>query len=90
MSRSQLLIFTFVIAMSLFWIIMKELKFPEIQPGVWTLLGISGGSYVISKGIQCKSEEEERRIVAGQGGQPNNQPNAVQPNPVQPNQPRPG
>lgn len=25
-------------------------------------MGISGGSYLISKGIQCKSEEEEKRI----------------------------
>lgn len=62
MSRFQLLIFTFVIAMSLFLIIMNEMKFPEIPGSVWTLLGISGGSYLISKGIQCKSEEEEKRI----------------------------
>lgn len=62
MSRFQLLIFTFVIAMSLFLIIMNEMKFPEIPGSVWTLLGISGGSYLISKGIQCKSEEEDKRI----------------------------
>lgn len=62
MSRFQLLIFTFVIAMSLFLIIIHEMKFPEIPGSVWTLLGISGGSYLISKGIQCKSEEEEKRL----------------------------
>lgn len=62
MSRFQLLIFTFVIAMSYFLIVMNEMKFPAIPNSVWTLLGISGGSYLISKGIQCKSEEEEKRI----------------------------
>lgn len=43
-------------------IIINEMKFPEVPGSVWTLLGISGGSYLISKGIQCKSEEEEKRI----------------------------
>ena len=37
-------------------------KFPEVPGSVWTLLGISGGSYLISKGIQSKSEEEDKRI----------------------------
>lgn len=64
MSRFQLLIFTFVISMSLFLIIISNMKFPEIPNGIWALLGISGGSYVVSKGIQCKSEEEEKRIDA--------------------------
>lgn len=64
MSRFQLLIFTFVISMSLFLIIISNMKFPEIPNGIWALLGISGGSYVVSKGIQCKSEEEEKRINA--------------------------
>lgn len=67
MSRFQLLIFTFVIAVSLFLIIIHnkvngQLAFPVIPSGIWTLLGISGGSYIISKGIQCKSEEEDKRI----------------------------
>lgn len=77
MSRFQLLIFTFVIAMSLFLIIINEMKFPEVPGSVWTLLGISGGSYLISKGIQCKSEEEEKKIDAGRVGQSNNPTNPV-------------
>lgn len=95
MSRFQFLIFTFVIAASLFLIIINnkvngQLTFPEIPSGIWTLLGISGGSYIISKGIQCKSEEEEKRIDAARAGRPNNTPNPVQPNPVQPNPPQQG
>ena len=58
LSRFQFLIFTFVIAMSLFLVVVGNTppKFPEIPPGVFALLGISGGSYVISKGIQTSRD----------------------------------
>jgi hypothetical protein len=56
MSRFQFLVFTFVIAMSLFLIIVSNPdgpKFPDkIPTSVLELLGISAGSYVVSKGIQ--------------------------------------
>ena len=55
LSRFQFLVFTFVIAMSLFLVIVGKTppEFPpEIPLEVLALLGISGGSYVISKGIQ--------------------------------------
>ncbi len=57
LSRFQFLVFTFVIAVSLVLLVIHSLtgtdpKFPEIPTGVWALLGISGGSYVVSKGIQ--------------------------------------
>ena len=71
MSRFQFLIFTFVIAMSLVVITIATGKFPEIPNGVWALLGISGGSYVVSKGIQSKSEEEENKIAAMADGKQN-------------------
>ena len=57
-SRFQLLIFTFVISMSLFLIVVSHEggpAFPSkeaIPPEILALLGISAGSYVISKGIQ--------------------------------------
>jgi uncharacterized membrane protein len=56
MSRFQFLIFTFVIAISLFVLVIANIKsgnivFPTIGSGVWALLGISSGSYVVSKGI---------------------------------------
>ncbi len=80
MSRFQFLIFTFVIAMSLVVITIATGKFPEIPNGVWALLGISGGSYVVSKGIQSKSEEEEKRIAAMADGKQNqNEKPKVQP-----------
>ncbi|MBI3694741.1 MAG: hypothetical protein HY238_07875 [Acidobacteria bacterium] len=56
MSRFQLLVFTFVIAMSLFFVIMGKPgsapAFKEIPSGILALLGISGSSYLVSKGIQ--------------------------------------
>lgn len=53
MSRFQLLIFTFVVAISLLLIVVSTHDFPkEIPAGVLTLLGISASTYAISKGIQ--------------------------------------
>ncbi len=55
MSRFQFLVFTFVIAMSLFLVIVGKSppKLPGVIPGgILALLGISGSSYLVSKGIQ--------------------------------------
>jgi hypothetical protein len=61
MSRFQLLVFTFVIAASLFLIIASAgppPAFPEKIPnGILVLLGISASSYLVSKGIQQSSPE---------------------------------
>lgn len=51
MSRFQLLIFTFVIAVSLFEIVETDMKFPDIPNGILTLLGISASTYAVGKGI---------------------------------------
>jgi hypothetical protein len=55
MSRFQLLIFTFVIALSFFLIVVCDCKFPEIPANVLALLGISATTYGVSKGIQASS-----------------------------------
>ena len=52
LSRFQFLVFTFVIAMTLFYLVAVDGKYPQIPNQILALLGISGGSYVISKGIQ--------------------------------------
>ena len=61
MSRFQLLVFTFVIAASLFLIIASASpspKFPDVIPnGILVLLGISASSYLVSKSIQTSSPE---------------------------------
>jgi len=53
MSRFQLLIFTFVIAISLFELVERrpDASFPDIPQGVLTLLGISASTYAVGKGI---------------------------------------
>lgn len=59
MSRFQLLIFTFIISVSLFLIIISKTPpdFPaSIPQEILWLLGISGGSYVLAKGIQSNKE----------------------------------
>ena len=73
MSRFQFLIFTFVIAMSLYIITVSHdpPAFPAIPPEVLALLGISSGSYVIAKGIQTSRDvslKHEERMSASAGG----------------------
>lgn len=57
LSRFQFLIFTFVIALSLFLIIINTtpLAFPHVDGSILALLGISGGSYVVSKGVDANA-----------------------------------
>jgi uncharacterized BrkB/YihY/UPF0761 family membrane protein len=58
LSRFQFLIFTFVVAMSLFYLILVRTPpdYPAIPKEILALLGISGGSYVVSKGIQTSRD----------------------------------
>lgn len=69
LSRFQFLIFTFVISMSLFLVIVAAKDGPafpaSIPAGIFALLGISGGSYVVSKGIQVNKEVEKAKLQAG-------------------------
>jgi hypothetical protein len=56
MSRFQLLVFTFVIALSLFLLVAEKREgLPDIPSGILTLLGISATTYGVSKGIQLSS-----------------------------------
>ena len=68
LSRFQFLIFTFVIALSLYLIIVHDMKFPDIPPTILALLGISSGSYVVSKGIQASKEVSMKGTGPGNAG----------------------
>lgn len=68
LSRFQFLIFTFVISMSLFWVILAKKGFPtDIPSGIFILLGISGGSYLVSKGVQSSNKPTAGGTGAGGG-----------------------
>jgi hypothetical protein len=79
MSRFQLLIFTFVIAISLVKLTEKLDKFPIIDSGVLTLLGISASTYAVGKGIQKAGGESE--TPSPNSPKPNNPANPVVPGP---------
>lgn len=57
LSRFQFLIFTFVIALSLFLIVLSSspIGFPHVDGSILALLGISGGSYVVAKGVDASA-----------------------------------
>lgn len=73
MSRFQLLIFTFVVALSVLMLVATTNRLPEIPTGLMALLGISGSTYAVSKGIQAtmppatteKSETGGTRVTKG-------------------------
>jgi predicted membrane channel-forming protein YqfA (hemolysin III family) len=56
MSRFQLLLFTFAIAGGYFYLLMQQNVFPAVNASAMALLGISGGTYAISKGIQASRD----------------------------------
>ena len=56
MSRFQLLIFTFVVSLSFFLLVVEKHSFPVVPSGVLALLGISATTYAVSKGIQAGSD----------------------------------
>ncbi|HEV2688367.1 MAG TPA: hypothetical protein VGV35_07425 [Bryobacteraceae bacterium] len=67
-SRFQLLIFTFVIGLSVFYMVVMNGKFPEISANVLALLGISASTYAVSKGIQHGSKQDGDGDGAAGGG----------------------
>ncbi len=80
LSRFQFLVFTFVVAMSLFYLIVANTppKYPLIPKEILALLGISGGSYVLSKGIQTSRDVDMTRL----GHEPEQHEEAVTNTPV--------
>jgi len=56
MSRFQLLVFTFVVALSFFLVVAASQKLPDIPGSVLSLIGISASSYLVSKGIQTGAD----------------------------------
>jgi hypothetical protein len=55
-SRFQFLIFTFIIASAYIVLAFQSATLPEIDQSVLGLIGISGGSYLVSKGIEVSGK----------------------------------
>lgn len=75
LSRLQFLMFSFVIAGLYLVICVESGTFVDVPPGVLVLLGISGGSYIVSKGITKGTNKQpganpHPRQPRGQGQQP--------------------
>jgi hypothetical protein len=72
LSKFQFLIFTFVVGLSLFLIIIQKTEFPVIHPSILALLGISAGTAVVSNGItsarRTKLAEIEKEKIVGLAG----------------------
>ena len=59
LSRFQFLIFTFIIGLSYLYVAVDKETLPDVA-NAWALLGISGGSYVLGKGIQMSADTAQK------------------------------
>jgi hypothetical protein len=72
-SRFQLIIFTFVVALSFFLVVVSNVKtrqtggtatnlpgLPDVPGTVLSLLGISASSYLVSRGISASQDDTEK------------------------------
>lgn len=58
MSRMQLLIFTFVVAIGLIKVLQSSGSFPDIPNSILVLVGVSGSTYAIGKAVNSSPTEE--------------------------------
>ena len=63
MSRFQFLIFTFVVAFGIVFLLAKNNQFPDVPADVLTLIGISASTYAVSKGIVASSPDLQAKGV---------------------------
>lgn len=68
MGRFQLLIFTFVIGLSFFYVVLCKCDMPQIPTNVLALLGVSATTYGVGKGIQATTQDKNKDN--GPGGAP--------------------
>ena len=58
MSRMQLLIFTFVVAVGLIKFLDASASFPDIPNSILVLIGVSGSTYAVGKAVNSSPTEE--------------------------------
>jgi hypothetical protein len=69
LARFQFLVFTFVIALTLAYLVFRKepAGYPEVPGQILALLGISGASYTVAKGIQSSRDIGLAKTGTGDG-----------------------
>ena len=67
MSRFQMLLFTFVIAGLFLMLSIESGGFVDIPQNVLILLGVSGGTYILSKGVSSSKKKDDDEDDKGGG-----------------------
>ncbi|MBS1828859.1 MAG: hypothetical protein JST93_26385 [Acidobacteria bacterium] len=61
MGRFQLLVFTFVVALSFFLVVLDKKALPDVPASVLTLLGISASTFAVSKSVDASEKADEEK-----------------------------
>src|ERR1051326_8708126 len=69
MSRFQLLIFTFIVAIGLVKVLATSSSLPDIPSSILVLIGVSGSTYAVGKAVNS-SPAEEASAAAPPGSKP--------------------
>jgi hypothetical protein len=67
MSRFQFLLFTIIVAGCIAYLVFKGDKFPHVDQNILILIGISGGTYAVAKGIDKRAETVAEETKKGAG-----------------------
>jgi hypothetical protein len=68
MGRFQLLIFTLVIGLSFFLVVLCKCDIPDVPATVLVLLGVSATTYGVGKGIEASTKKDQDGGQPGAGG----------------------
>lgn len=68
MGRFQLLIFTLVIGLSFFLVVLCKCDMPQVPTNVLALLGVSATTYGVGKGIEASAKRDADGGQPGGGG----------------------
>ncbi len=63
MSRLQLLIFTFIVAIGLVKVLETSGSFPDIPNSILMLIGVSGSTYAVGKAVNSSPQEEAGAVA---------------------------
>jgi hypothetical protein len=83
MGRFQLLVFTFVVALSFFLVVLEKKSLPDVPASVLTLLGISASTFAVSKSVDASAKAAEAEAEENAKKNPDGGTKKVQVNKVE-------